>query len=604
MQASMSPRSSLLPDHGGLHTSTGTTQSYSQPDHSTGADYQGSGFQFPVATGGYVGSEVPNFDGLHNGFSNFNIGPGVYGQPPRPEIVMNSMPSHIGNETLLPLPIPDGEGFILLDSNNNTRGQFLNNQFFPYTSPRFAQYPGYDQAAIASQYSGSHGGQRYGLVTPVYPPAAGARGWESPLLPVKEVPGLENRRTSAGSWVSDTRRPSPRTPSFGGQYAPPNLALIPAEHLPLAYASSTPSPLSTASFGPLKALDSRFLPANLSAILKQDPAIPEPTLAMGPKQLRMDDALFNPLAHSNVYIKGLSPDTTDEILEVWAKRFGDVHQTKAIIDTISKKCKGYGFARFITIADAQYCVMAFRHGGYEASFAKESFNALLKQNADESSTNLYLSGLPLQLTSETLASFFAGYELASARVLVDDATGKSRGVGFARFLSRASCEEVIKKFHGQPYGEENNVLQVRYADTPEQKALKYEAASRRQLRAPSEPISLRDRAHYLRTTPESESFIRPRLSPHYNSPRGFAPLPVGTRSFERVRALRPASSFDHAPREAEQSPSVRKATSVGNSTQELEDITETNGTCPTPAIKVKSDPASPSLENSADDVGE
>lgn len=51
-----------------------------------------------------------------------------------------------------------------------------------------------------------------------------------------------------------------------------------------------------------------------------------------------------------------------------------------------------------------------------------------------------------------------------------------------RFESRDICEEIIKKFHGQPIGEEGLLLQVRYADTPAQKDLKRVTTERRQFR--------------------------------------------------------------------------------------------------------------------------
>ena len=51
-----------------------------------------------------------------------------------------------------------------------------------------------------------------------------------------------------------------------------------------------------------------------------------------------------------------------------------------------------------------------------------------------------------------------------------------------RFDSREVCEEIIKKFHGQPIGEEGLLLQVRYADTQAQKDLKRVTTERRQFR--------------------------------------------------------------------------------------------------------------------------
>lgn len=50
------------------------------------------------------------------------------------------------------------------------------------------------------------------------------------------------------------------------------------------------------------------------------------------------------------------------------------------------------------------------------------------------------------------------------------------------FENRDVCEEIIRKFHGQPIGEEGLLLQVRYADTPAQKDLKRITTERRQFR--------------------------------------------------------------------------------------------------------------------------
>lgn len=50
------------------------------------------------------------------------------------------------------------------------------------------------------------------------------------------------------------------------------------------------------------------------------------------------------------------------------------------------------------------------------------------------------------------------------------------------FETREVCEEIIRKFHGQPIGDEGLLLQVRYADTPAQKDLKRITTERRQFR--------------------------------------------------------------------------------------------------------------------------
>lgn len=58
-------------------------------------------------------------------------------------------------------------------------------------------------------------------------------------------------------------------------------------------------------------------------------------------------------------------------------------------------------------------------------------------------------------------------------------------MSFSSFETPEICEKVIASFHGKTIGEGKNasVLQLRYADTKEQKLLKMETAERRQFKA-------------------------------------------------------------------------------------------------------------------------
>lgn len=104
---------------------------------------------------------------------------------------------------------------------------------------------------------------------------------------------------------------------------------------------------------------------------------------------------------------------------------------------------------------------------------------------------------------QELAGIFAPHKVCSARILRDK-NGMGRGVGFARsvfmssvclsprlpsflcsFESRNACEEVVKQFNNHPipsHGEEHTI-QIRYADSQEQKQLKQQTAAARQFRS-------------------------------------------------------------------------------------------------------------------------
>ncbi|KAL3419800.1 RNA recognition domain-containing protein [Phlyctema vagabunda] len=299
----------------------------------------------------------------------------------------------------------------------------------------------------------------------------------------KEVPGLENRR---GSY--STTESTPGTPFYGSltqREAATHIAMT--DRSPFG---STPSPqqLSTHNVQPGgKPLPYKTAPldADIDALIRQQPAIPlaVPAVFTPRENMRtLDQSLSNPIyGNRNVYIRGLHPNTDDETLAAYAARFGKVETSKAIIDTSTGACKGFGFAKYFNVRDSELCIRGFYKLGYEVGFARESFNSRLKAEGDVSSTNLYVSNLPKDMTESELGAIFMDYTVSSSRIL-RDSQNHSRGVGFARFESREICEEIIKKFHGQPIGEEGLLLQVRYADTQAQKDLKRITTERRQFR--------------------------------------------------------------------------------------------------------------------------
>ncbi|KAH7411118.1 hypothetical protein BKA64DRAFT_569614 [Cadophora sp. MPI-SDFR-AT-0126] len=299
----------------------------------------------------------------------------------------------------------------------------------------------------------------------------------------KEVPGLENRR---GSY--STNESAPGTPNYGStSQREQGTQIVAVDRSPFG---STPSPQQLPvqhAAQQAKPLPYKTIPINvdLDALLVQQPAIPPavPAVFTPRESMRtLDQSLSNPIpGNRNVYIRGLHPDTDDETLAAYAARFGKVETSKAIIDTSTGACKGFGFAKYFSLRDSELCIRGFYKLGYEVGFARESFNSRLKAEGDEQSTNLYVSNLPKNMTESELGAIFMDYTVQSSRILRDN-QNNSRGVGFARFESREICEEIIKKFHGQPIGEEGLLLQVRYADTPAQKDLKRITTERRQFR--------------------------------------------------------------------------------------------------------------------------
>ncbi|CAG8961681.1 hypothetical protein HYFRA_00006220 [Hymenoscyphus fraxineus] len=348
----------------------------------------------------------------------------------------------------------------------------------------------------------------------------------------KDVPALENRR---GSY--STNESAPSTPYYGAlsqrEQAGTHIAAVDRSVF-----GSTPSPQQLAVQHPdnqnVKPLQYKTIPINVDvdALLAQSPPIPRavPAVFTPRESMRtLDQSLSNPIAgNRNVYIRGLHPNTDDETLAAYAARFGKIETSKAIIDTSTGACKGFGFAKYHNVRDSELCIRGFYKLGYEVGFARvnptrplpgeqptkvkqESFNSRLKAEGDESSTNLYVSNLPKAMTESELGAIFMDYTVSSSRIL-RDSNNNSRGVGFARFESREVCEEIIKKFHGQPIGEDGLLLQVRYADTPAQKDLKRITTERRQFRTNEYNVGAYGTASELTLSPPIPSPLLPRTS--------------------------------------------------------------------------------------------
>ncbi|CAJ1079300.1 RNA-binding motif%2C single-stranded-interacting protein 1 [Xyrichtys novacula] len=149
---------------------------------------------------------------------------------------------------------------------------------------------------------------------------------------------------------------------------------------------------------------------------------------------------WDQLSKTNLYIRGLSPSTTDHDLVKLCQPYGKIVSTKAILDKTTNKCKGYGFVDFDSPAAAQKAVAALKTTGVQAQMAKQQ---------EQDPTNLYISNLPLSMDEQELENMLKHFgQVISTRIL-RDSSGGSRGVGFARMESTEKCDAVISHFNGK-----------------------------------------------------------------------------------------------------------------------------------------------------------
>jgi RNA recognition motif-containing protein len=181
---------------------------------------------------------------------------------------------------------------------------------------------------------------------------------------------------------------------------------------------------------------------------------------------------------TNVYISGLTPDVTDESFAEMCSSYGKIVSSKAIINTETNECKGFGFVMYENEEQARNAMDQLNKKGYHVSFAKDSLSARLKNLQDEESTNIYISNIPLSMTDEQFLELFAPHNVISHTILKDQ-NGVSRGVGFARFQTREIAKEIIEKYNNVKLEGSTNSLQVRFADSNAQKKLKEQVANKK-----------------------------------------------------------------------------------------------------------------------------
>ncbi|PVU97985.1 hypothetical protein BB559_001829 [Furculomyces boomerangus] len=179
----------------------------------------------------------------------------------------------------------------------------------------------------------------------------------------------------------------------------------------------------------------------------------------------------NDFHEKNVYIRGLPADFTDDDLYKLASSFGTITSSKAITNETTRKCKGYGFVMYKTIEQAEYAVEKLKDSGYQVSFAKDTFKSRIKDYQDNTTTNIYISNIPVHMNEANLIKLFDPYKTTSVRILRDH-LGNSRRVGFARMESRDAAEQVIRIHNLKSIPGSSGPLKLRFADSTTQKKMK------------------------------------------------------------------------------------------------------------------------------------
>ncbi|XP_074850163.1 ELAV-like protein 2 isoform X7 [Carettochelys insculpta] len=171
---------------------------------------------------------------------------------------------------------------------------------------------------------------------------------------------------------------------------------------------------------------------------------------------------------TNLIVNYLPQNMTQEELKSLFGSIGEIESCKLVRDKITGQSLGYGFVNYIDPKDAEKAINTLNGLRLQTKTIKVSYAR--PSSASIRDANLYVSGLPKTMTQKELEQLFSQYgRIITSRILVDQVTGVSRGVGFIRFDKRIEAEEAIKGLNGQKPPGATEPITVKFANNPSQK---------------------------------------------------------------------------------------------------------------------------------------
>ncbi|XP_062868410.1 ELAV-like protein 1b [Trichomycterus rosablanca] len=172
-------------------------------------------------------------------------------------------------------------------------------------------------------------------------------------------------------------------------------------------------------------------------------------------------------AKTNLIVNYLPQSMSQDELRSLFSSIGEVESAKLIRDKVGGHSLGYGFVNYINPSDAERAINTLNGLRLQSKTIKVSFARPSSDSIKDA--NLYISGLPKSMTQKDVEDLFTQYgRIINSRVLVDQASGLSRGVSFIRFDKRSEAEDAIKGLNGQTLPGMSEPITVKFAANPNQ----------------------------------------------------------------------------------------------------------------------------------------
>ncbi|GFS93867.1 ELAV-like protein 4 [Trichonephila clavipes] len=172
---------------------------------------------------------------------------------------------------------------------------------------------------------------------------------------------------------------------------------------------------------------------------------------------------------TNLIVNYLPQTMTQEEIRSLFSSIGEVESCKLIRDKVTGQSLGYGFVNYVRPEDAEKAIntlngLRLQNKTIKVSYARPSSEAI-------KGANLYVSGLPKSMTQQDLEGLFTPFgRIITSRILCDNITGLSKGVGFVRFDQRIEAERAIKHLHNTIPEGASEPITVKFANNPSNNA--------------------------------------------------------------------------------------------------------------------------------------
>lgn len=190
-----------------------------------------------------------------------------------------------------------------------------------------------------------------------------------------------------------------------------------------------------------------------------------------------------------LYVGGLDPRVTEEVLKQIFETTGHVQNVKIIPD---KNAKGYnyGFIEYDDPGAAERAMATLNGRRVHQSEIRVNWAYQSNQANKEDTTNhfhIFVGDLSNEVNDEVLTQAFSAFgSVSEARVMWDMKTGRSRGYGFVAFRDRADAEKALSSMDGEWLG--SRAIRCNWANQKGQPSISQQAAMAAMGMTPTTPF--------------------------------------------------------------------------------------------------------------------